>query len=160
MEQRPLRLGDIVDDYCPRERRVTNHAVVALVDDTVKQTRCTTCDHEHAFKNAREPRRRKKDDASALYSQVLSGLQKTTPSIETDSHMANDIDDETEISAEEEVAHAAALGGMAAAGGCGAAALSISCSSSLAMCVTESCASRAGSLSPPGIFWRPESTCE
>ena len=26
MEQRPLRLGDLVDDYCPRERRVTNHA--------------------------------------------------------------------------------------------------------------------------------------
>lgn len=75
MEQRPLRLGDIVDDYCPRERRVTNHAIVALVDETVKQTRCTTCDHEHVFKNAREPRKRKKDETSALYSQVLSGLQ-------------------------------------------------------------------------------------
>lgn len=75
MEQRPLRLGDIVDDYCPRERRVTNHAIVALVDDTVKQTRCTTCDHEHVFKHAKEPRKRKKDETSALYSQVLSGLQ-------------------------------------------------------------------------------------
>src|SRR5262245_61791875 len=30
MEQRPLRLGDNVDDYCPRERRVTNHAIVAI----------------------------------------------------------------------------------------------------------------------------------
>lgn len=76
-QQRPLRLGDIVDDYCPRERRVTNHAIVALVDETIKQTRCTTCDHEHVYKQAREPRRRKKDDASALYTQVLSGLQKT-----------------------------------------------------------------------------------
>lgn len=76
MEQRPLRLGDIVDDYCPRERRLTNHAIVALVEQTVKQTRCTTCDHEHVYKHAREPRRRKKDDTSALYSQVLSGLQK------------------------------------------------------------------------------------
>ena len=75
MEQRPLRLGDIVDDYCPRERRVTNHAIVALVDETVKQTRCTTCDHEHVFKHAKEPRKRKKDETSALYSQVLSGLQ-------------------------------------------------------------------------------------
>jgi hypothetical protein len=76
MEQRPLRLGDIVDDYCPRERRLTNHAIVAIVDETVKQTRCTTCDHEHVYKHAREPRRRKKDETSALYSQVLSGLQK------------------------------------------------------------------------------------
>ena len=32
MEQRRLRLGDILDDYCPRERRVTNHAVVAMIE--------------------------------------------------------------------------------------------------------------------------------
>jgi len=77
MEQRPLRLGDIVDDYCPRERRITNHAIVAIVEQSVKQTRCTTCDHEHIYKEAKEPKRRKKDETSALYSQVLSGLQKT-----------------------------------------------------------------------------------
>jgi len=57
MEQRPLRLGDIVDDYCPRERRITNHAVVALIGDEIRQTRCTTCDGEHVYKQARMPRR-------------------------------------------------------------------------------------------------------
>ena len=61
MEQRRLRLGDILDDYCPRERRLTNHAVVAMVDETVKQTRCTTCDAEHAYKGGQTPRRRKKE---------------------------------------------------------------------------------------------------
>ena len=40
MEQRRLRLGDNVDDYCPRERRITTHAIVAMVGDEVKQTRC------------------------------------------------------------------------------------------------------------------------
>ena len=84
MEQRPLRLGDIVDDYCPRERRITNHAIVALIEETVKQTRCTTCDHEHVYKQAREPRRRKKDEPAALYAQVLSGLQKTAHGPETE----------------------------------------------------------------------------
>jgi hypothetical protein len=61
MQQRRLRLGDILDDYCPRERRITNHAVVAMIDDTVKQTRCTTCDAEHEYKAAKVPaaRRRK-----------------------------------------------------------------------------------------------------
>jgi len=58
MEQRQVRLGDVVDDYCPRERRVTNHAVVALVGSEVKLTRCTTCDTEHPYKAARVPRRR------------------------------------------------------------------------------------------------------
>jgi hypothetical protein len=57
MEQRPLRLGDNVDDYCPRERRVTNHAIVALVGDSVRQTRCSACDTEHEFKGARMPRK-------------------------------------------------------------------------------------------------------
>ena len=62
MQQRQPRLGDVVDDYCPRERRVTNHAVVAMVGDEVKQTRCTTCDAEHDYKHARVPPQRKKKD--------------------------------------------------------------------------------------------------
>jgi hypothetical protein len=73
MEQRQLRLGDIVDDYCPRERRITNHAIVAILQDEIKQTRCTTCDAEHPYKGARVPPRRiKKDAPAALYDQVLS----------------------------------------------------------------------------------------
>jgi len=77
MQQRQLRLGDILDDYCPRERRVTNHAVVAMVGDDVKQTRCTTCDAEHEYKHAKVPRqRRKADTPAALYSQVLANGPK------------------------------------------------------------------------------------
>ena len=74
MEQRPLRLGDIVDDYCPRERRITNHAIVAIVDQSIRQTRCTTCDAEHAYKDAKVPRRKKKEDGDALYEEVLADL--------------------------------------------------------------------------------------
>src|SRR5215218_9931546 len=77
MQQRQPRLGDILDDYCPRERRVTNHAVVAMVGDDVKQTRCTTCDAEHDYKHAKVPRQRKKSDSPAvLYAQVLAGGPK------------------------------------------------------------------------------------
>lgn len=74
MQQRQPRLGDVVDDYCPRERRVTNHAIVAMVGDQVRLTRCTTCDAEHDYKQARvPPQRKKKDAAGALYQQVLDG---------------------------------------------------------------------------------------
>ena len=77
MQQRQLRLGDILDDYCPRERRVTNHVVVAMVDADVKQTRCTTCDAEHEFKHAKVPRqRRKAETPAALYAQVAAGGPK------------------------------------------------------------------------------------
>ena len=74
MEQRPLRLGDILDDYCPRERRVTNHAVVAMIEEDVKQTRCTTCDTEHVYKGGKAPRRKKSDTTGALYKEVLAGI--------------------------------------------------------------------------------------
>ena len=76
MQQRQPRLGDILDDYCPRERRVTNHAVVAMVGEDVKQTRCTTCDADHEYKHAKVPRQRRKDTPAALYSQVLAGGPK------------------------------------------------------------------------------------
>src|SRR5215218_5569103 len=77
MEQRRLRLGDILDDYCPRERRVTNHAVVAMIDADVKQTRCTTCDTEHEYKHAKVPRqRRKAETPAALYTQVAASGPK------------------------------------------------------------------------------------
>jgi len=64
VEQRRLRLGDIVDDYCPRERRVTNHAVVAMIEDDVRQTRCTTCDAEHVYKGGTAPRPRRRHPES------------------------------------------------------------------------------------------------
>ncbi len=60
MLQRQLRVGDIVDDYCPRERRLSDHAIVAMVEDTIRQTRCTTCDAEHDYKGAKVPVSRKK----------------------------------------------------------------------------------------------------
>jgi len=76
MEQRRLRLGDILDDYCPRERRVTNHAVVAMIEEDVKQTRCTTCDAEHVYKGGKAPRRKKGESTGALYKEVLAGIEE------------------------------------------------------------------------------------
>ena len=70
MQQRQPRLGDVLDDYCPRERRLTNHVVVAMIGDDVKQTRCTTCDADHAYKQAKVPRvRRKTETPAALAAQ-------------------------------------------------------------------------------------------
>ena len=77
MQQRQLRLGDILDDYCPRERRLTNHAVVAMIGEEVKQTRCTTCDADHEYKHAKVPRQRRKTETpAALYAQVAANGPK------------------------------------------------------------------------------------
>src|ERR671921_2928630 len=97
MEQRRLRLGDILDDYCPRERRVTNHAVVAMINADVKRTRCTTCEAEHEYKHAKVPRQRRKSETpAALYAQVAaSGPQRVAHEAlpaPTDAEQADTID--------------------------------------------------------------------
>jgi uncharacterized membrane protein YgcG len=99
MEQRPLRLGDLVDDYCPRERRVTDHAVVAMIDDAIKQTRCTACDAEHPYKGGKAPRRKKAATTGRLYKEVLAGITdsdapRVSASPDADDERAVDVVDE------------------------------------------------------------------
>jgi hypothetical protein len=89
MEQRRLRLGDILDDYCPRERRVTNHAVVAMIDEDVKQTRCTTCDAEHVYKGGKAPRRRKGEPTAP----TVSGPTMTAHEEHNDGHHTDIVDE-------------------------------------------------------------------
>ena len=108
MEQRPLRLGDSVDDYCPRERRITNHVIVAIVDDAIKQTRCATCDAEHTYKAARTPARRRKDGRAELYGEVLAsvgGSQLVAPRSDDDAadeaHQAEAADSPPRVEAAE-----------------------------------------------------------
>lgn len=80
MQQRQLRLGDILDDYCPRERRLANHTIVAMVGDDIRLTRCTTCDTEHPYKGGKVPRlRKKKTSVEAAYDEVLESVKHDVP---------------------------------------------------------------------------------
>lgn len=79
MQQRRYRPGDVLDDYCPRERRITDHAIVAMIDDNIKQTRCVVCDAEHEYKDGKVPPQRRKKPQAALFAQVLEGLQGPQP---------------------------------------------------------------------------------
>ena len=79
MEQRTLRLGDTVDDYCPRERRITNHAIVVMSGEEIAQTRCTACEADHPYKHGKTPAKKKRDAQGALYDEVLAGVLKPKP---------------------------------------------------------------------------------
>jgi len=79
MQDRRYRPGDVLDDYCPRERRITDHAIVAMVDDDIHRTRCGSCDAEHEYKEAKVPAPRRKTQPPALFTQVLDGLQGPSP---------------------------------------------------------------------------------
>jgi hypothetical protein len=79
MQDRRYRPGDVTDDYCPRERRITDHAIVAMVDETIQRTRCGSCEAEHEYKEAKVPAPRRKTQPPALFAQVLDGMQGPTP---------------------------------------------------------------------------------
>ncbi len=75
MQDRRFRPGDVLDDYCPRERRITDHAIVAMIDHEIRRTRCGVCDAEHEYKKGKVPAPRRKTQPPALFTQVLDGLQ-------------------------------------------------------------------------------------
>jgi hypothetical protein len=80
MQDRRYRPGDVLDDYCPRERRITDHAIVAMIDDEIRRTRCGSCDAEHEYKEAKVPAPRRKTPPPALFTQVLEGINPPHPS--------------------------------------------------------------------------------
>jgi hypothetical protein len=78
MQERRYRPGDVLDDYCPRERRITDHAIVAMIEDEIRRTRCAVCDAEHEYKEAKVPAPRRKSKPPALFNQVLEGMNGPT----------------------------------------------------------------------------------
>lgn len=79
MQDRRYRPGDVLDDYCPRERRITDHAIVAMIDDEIRQTRCGICDAEHEYKGGKVPPPRRKTQPPALFTQVLDNINGSAP---------------------------------------------------------------------------------
>jgi hypothetical protein len=68
-----LRLGDVIDDYCAKCRRITNHSIVSMLGKEPAKMRCRTCYHEHDYRHAEVPA--KKDARKeALFKEVLSSI--------------------------------------------------------------------------------------
>ena len=67
-----LRLGDVIDDHCIKCRRVTNHAIVSLVDGKAAKVRCRTCYHDHDYRNEQAPPTKKELLQQALFKAVLA----------------------------------------------------------------------------------------
>jgi len=76
MTERPPRLGDVIDDYCPRCRLLLNHDVTSLFNGAVAKVTCRTCHNTHDYRNAEVPpkRSKKKDEKKSLIDQVLAGM--------------------------------------------------------------------------------------
>jgi hypothetical protein len=67
-----LRLGDVIDDYCIKCRRLTNHAIVSLLDGQVAKVRCRSCYHDHNYLHEIAPPSKKDLKKAELFNAVLS----------------------------------------------------------------------------------------
>ena len=84
MSDLPPRLGDLIDDYCPRCRLLLNHAVASMVGTQVAKVICQTCLSEHAYMDGKESKR-KKTPRETLFDQVVA---KAAPAAEADPNPA------------------------------------------------------------------------
>jgi hypothetical protein len=66
------RLGDIIDDHCIKCRRVTNHAIVSLVNAEPAKVRCRTCYHDHDYRHEQAPPSKKDLKKAELFKEVLA----------------------------------------------------------------------------------------
>ena len=66
------RLGDIIDDYCVKCKRIMNHAVVSLLSGEPAKVRCRTCHNDHDYRREQPPPPKADTRKQALFNEVLA----------------------------------------------------------------------------------------
>ena len=79
MNEHVPRLGDLIDDFCPRCRLLLNHAVAGLVESRVVKVVCQTCHSEHPYREGKVPPKKKPSPRAALFHEVLSKAAPAAP---------------------------------------------------------------------------------
>ena len=85
---REPRLGDDIDDYCVRCKRIMNHAIVSVMNGEPAKVRCRTCHSDHDFRHEQPPPPKVDTKKAALFNEVL---KKVSPA---DAPVAAELDPE------------------------------------------------------------------
>jgi hypothetical protein len=113
---RDIRLGDDIDDFCVRCKRVMNHNVVSVLNGQAAKVRCRTCHSDHDFRHEQAPPPKVDARKAALFAEVLKkvapdvpavvddGELEIIPEIDGESDADNDGEAGAEVEAEEEAA--------------------------------------------------------
>jgi hypothetical protein len=75
------RLGDVIDDFCVKCRRLTNHAIVSLVGNEAAKVRCRTCYHDHDYRHEQAPpskKELKKQEEEAKAAQAMAAVEQNS----------------------------------------------------------------------------------
>ena len=113
---RDIRLGDDIDDFCVRCKRVMNHNVVSVLNGEAAKVRCRTCHSDHDFRHEQAPPPKVDARKAALFNEVLKKVAPGDAPVVVDDPELEvaelEIDPETEAESEIEIeAESAAVGG-------------------------------------------------
>lgn len=72
---REVRLGDVIDDFCVKCKRVMNHSVVSMLGPEPAKVRCRTCYNDHDYRHEQAPPPKVDLRKATLFNEVLSKLQ-------------------------------------------------------------------------------------
>jgi len=76
---RAARLGDDIDDFCVKSKRVMNHSVVSILNDEPAKVRCRTCYSDHDFRREQAPPPKVDPRKAALFKEVLGNVTGLPP---------------------------------------------------------------------------------
>ncbi|HZT31829.1 MAG TPA: hypothetical protein VFA33_18215 [Bryobacteraceae bacterium] len=71
------RLGDVIDDYCVKCKRIMNHSVVSMLNQEPAKVRCRTCHSDHDYRHEQAPPPKVDARKAALFGEVLAKMGAT-----------------------------------------------------------------------------------
>ncbi len=77
LDSRETRLGDIIDDFCVKCKRIMNHAVVSALEGKPAKVRCRTCYNDHDYRHELAPPPKVDPRKAALFQEVLEKMPGT-----------------------------------------------------------------------------------
>lgn len=69
---REVRLGDVIDDFCVRCKRIMNHSVVSVMNAEPAKVRCRTCHSDHDYRHEQPPPPKVDPRKAGLFNEVLA----------------------------------------------------------------------------------------
>jgi hypothetical protein len=97
---REPRLGDIIDDYCVKCKRIMNHSVVSILNEQPAKVRCRTCHSDHDYRHEQAPPPKVDLRKQALFQEVLEKVDPAADLV---------VDEDEEETVEEAVEEMAAV---------------------------------------------------
>jgi len=99
-----VRLGDIIDDYCVKCKRIMNHSVVSILNGKPAKVRCRTCHNDHDYRHEQPPPPKVDARKQALFNEVLTKVAPEAVVEEDAEELEVEADAEVEAEVEPEPA--------------------------------------------------------